>query len=415
MDNKEKEIMEEQQKIENLKIKNREYNKNYCDKNREKIKIKNRINQRNYRRRMLGQLNDATDTGEYLEVKIKKEVVPKTPTKYSLNNAKNQKYINTVIVPYYIKHNLPRGADENNTAKYILYFKRVDKLYNLQNPLKYYIMLKNVYRNTANEDEENYIKDYMKFLDKDNIQNFILFMKENYNNTNTLKTSLLPYVILTSYYTEFYDSYQILANLSAECGFVYENIRDENSVSIEDNKKIIDFHPTAIIDKLSTIKDLKEQLIFSLYTLHTPRRLEYGSVIYTDSNDILNLNDKNYLISMSGYYIFVFNQYKNKAVFGKQLVICCPILVSILDKYIQENKIEYNDPLFNELNFGITLTTVFSKIYNVDDLSLRWVRISYSTYLNSIKISIADKKKRCIEMGHSVSTNSQYNKMFVDD
>ena len=405
----------EQEKMENAKIKNREYNKKYCDKNRELIKVKNRINQRNYRRRMLGKLNDANDTGEYYDVKEKKEVVPKEPTKYTFDSCKSKNYVSTVITPYYIKHNLPRGADENNADKYCMYFGRVDKLYNLENPLKYYIMLKNVYLNKCNEDEEDYIKNYIKFLDKDNIDNFVSFMKSTYKNTNSLKTTLLPFIIITSYYEEFYDSYQILANLSAECAFIYDNIRDDNSLTNQEEAKIIDFEPNAIIDKLSTIKGVKDQLIFSLYTLHTPRRLEYGNVIYTESNDIININEGNHLINMSGYYIFVFNEYKSYKSYGKQLVIACPILVSILDRYIEEYNINFNDLLFTGDNFSRTFINVFSKIYNVPDLSLRWIRMSYATYLDNIKISIKDKRKKMEEMGHNSHQHYQYVKNFIEE
>jgi len=96
-----------------------------------------------------------------------------------------------------------------------------------------------------------------------------------YLNINKRKAYITPFVVLCSIITQLHNSYEILTSYMQSLIKESENKRNDYDISFEDSKKIIDFQPVEILD---SIEDITQKLIFSIYTLILPRRLQVSNV-----------------------------------------------------------------------------------------------------------------------------------------
>jgi hypothetical protein len=128
-------------------------------------------------------------------------------------------------------------------------------------------------------------------------------------------------------------------------------------------------------------------------------------------------NDTNYLIMKRKQPDrFVWNNYKTSNTFGRVEVEVPAELKSLLLTYIKEHKIKTHQAILNykKANFVRIVTNVFNKIYEDANITVRWVRISYATYLNNLNISNNERQKIAIQMGHGVVQSSKYRKVLSD-
>ena len=94
-------------------------------------------------------------------------------------------------------------------------------------------------------------------------------------------------------------------------------------------------------------------------------------------------------------------------------------LNKIIEKYIFVNGLQNNDYLFsllrnkkeviNETNFSSKVGNVFKKIYNVP-ITIRYLRISWSSYLHSQNLSVELLEMYTEIMAHSLHESSLYKK-----
>jgi len=264
-----------------------------------------------------------------------------------------------------------------------------------------------------------YIKNEMIFISEKNILSFANKIRSKYPNNNSFKTYILPFVNILARLTEGYNKqYQILTKIASDSNDEYVKIRNDNEITETDAKKLIDFNPDKIKEKLNGIDDINEKFLFSLYALLIPRRLEWASVkIMNDDNDkdnILIIDDKNPR--------FIFNNYKTASSFGKQEVANLPNdFIIILNEYIKYNDLKNGDYIFKSSKtdkhitqgtFSEKLSYIFSKVYK-NNVSLRFIRMSFATYKNSLNLSNNEINDIAESMGHSIEVHSQYIKKFI--
>ena len=283
-------------------------------------------------------------------------------------------------------------------------------------------ILNRIFTGKYDEYDEDYTKKNTKYLLENNLMLFIDFMKTKYTNVSTLKAYMTPFVAICSYFEELETSYQVLARLVTDLNEIYENQRDNNEITIDDAKKLFDFNPDVINANIDKITNINDKLIYSLYTLIPPRRLEYGTVLIVDSIEdtkqgnflIIDKNDKYNLK-------FIFNDFKSVKSFGSQTIESLPCkLVDIIYEYFVDNGKCVGNYLFSKKNntaisnkcFGVRIGVVFNKIYNTE-ITLRYIRMSYSIYINSLGLTNNQLKNKADLMCHSVRVNSQYNKKKV--
>tara|TARA_Y100000385_G_scaffold131225_1_gene136545 strand:+ start:167 stop:1228 length:1062 start_codon:yes stop_codon:yes gene_type:complete len=282
-------------------------------------------------------------------------------------------------------------------------------------------ILRRLFTDTAtmhNTDIDN-IKRWLQYVNL----SFPKHMKEKYPNENSLKVYLTPYTkmlaILSTIDESFKKKHEFYSKYIMDLHQKYEYERDNNEVSDEDANKIIrDFSTETIMSHLEKLGSNEEKLVFGLYTLLPPRRLEYcGVTLITEGVKYKMRNDTNYLVMKKKQPDrFVWNNYKTSNTFGRVEVEVPADLKSLLLTYIKENKIKTHQAIleYKKANFVRIVTNIFNKVYEDANITVRWIRISYATYLNSLNISNNERQKVAIQMGHGVIQSSKYRKVLSD-
>jgi hypothetical protein len=310
---------------------------------------------------------------------------------------------------------------ENTREQYIKIITRNHIIFATQANVDLGDILERLFTDTAtmhNTDIDK-IKRYLQYVNL----SFPKHMREKYPNENSLKVYLTAYTKMLSILSTIDDSFkkkhEFYSKYIMDLHQKYEFERDNNEVSDEDANKIIrDFSTETIMSHLEKLGSNEEKLIFGLYTLLPPRRLEYcGVVLITQGVKYKMRNDTNYLIMKKKQPDrFVWNNYKTSNTFGRVEVQVPAELKSLLLTYIKENKLKTQQAILNykKANFVRIVTNIFNKVYEDANITVRWIRISYATYLNNLNISNNERQKIAIQMGHGVVQSSKYRKVLSD-
>ena len=351
-------------------------------------------------------------------IKEPKKVLIVKPPKKNIGRPKN----NTILVPIHKKY--PDMELEDITiAKYIRMLDSIHYMMtNKQLGEKTKLQLNNIFRKIT----PNYpvvIEIDMKYL-KNDIENVIIKLRAKYDNDNTFKTYISTLMALTSRIKAFKNIYETLYPINAKLKKDYEVDRDNNDIDEKDAGKIISYNNEDIMTNLDKINNLYDRVVYAIHMLVIPRRLENRFLKITYETDIDKLTDKNnYIIIDNNEPIkLVYNNYKTKKTYNQQTVDIPPLLKKILKDYIIDYDIKESHYLFGlkkdkklleaQSSYSNRIKRVFKKIYN-EDISNKWLRVSYSTHMNKQILSNNDKKDLSEALGHSLTTNQQYNKLFI--
>ena len=272
--------------------------------------------------------------------------------------------------------------------------------------------ISNILLDTYNIKDIEYVIKNFNYLEN---KKLIIYLYNKYENINTIKSYLIPFTVLCSK-IDYYNENNVHKNLIEHIEKInktYDDDRDNNSINIEDkNKLIINYNKEELQKQLNILNNIEEKLIFALYTFIPPRRLEYSNMII-EENDINLDNNYNYIIIDNNNPIkFVFNNYKTNKVFGKQIYYIDDNIKNLINEHILINNKKNNDLLFNykSNNFGKKLTNIFKKVYS-ENITVRWLRISYTSYIRKQNLTNNELKVISEKMAHSLETNSKYNKI----
>jgi len=334
------------------------------------------------------------------------------------NNIIDENVIIADAIPYYISNNIVKGISIQNIPKYSKIISNIH-LGISKSQIDVSIINK-VLSGTYDKNDEDYIIKTMTYLQENDIKIFIEYLETTYPNNNTRRSYISPFVVLSSYLEPLNKAYQTLTKYMKKLINIYEDGRDENKVSYDESKRLLEFSPEEINKKLDRISSINDKMLFSIYTLITPRRLEWANVKITNTDDGIN----NILIldyANKENTTFIFNKYKTHKSFGKQILENLPDkFIKILYDYLKTNDKKENDLLFTNKNnkhitenvFGCNLSLLFGKVYK-SNITLRFIRMSYATYHSSFKLSNKDIKVIATAMGHSIRTHTQYVKKFI--
>ena len=307
---------------------------------------------------------------------------------------------------------------ENTREQYIRIIIRNHILFATQANTDLEDILRRLFTDTAalHSNDLTLIKRYLQYVNL----SFPKHMRDKYPNENSLKVYLTPYTkmlaILSTIDESFKKKHEFYSKYIMDLHKKYEFERDNNQVSDEDADKIIrDFNTSTILSNMKKLETTEEKLIYGLYTLLPPRRLEYAGVVITiDGLKHKMREDTNYLIMKKRIPDrFVWNFYKTSNTFGRVEVEIPEELKSLLLSYIKENNLKTHDTIldYKKSNFVRIITNIFNKVYEDANITVRWVRISYATHLNSLNISNNEREKIAIKMGHGVVQSSKYRKV----
>mgnify|MGYP006078972375 FL=1 len=321
------------------------------------------------------------------------------------------------ILEKYEKKKKKINIKKNNTnlknttiENYITKIKYIH--YNICNKKINIKKISNILLDAYNIKDIEYVIKNFNYLEN---KKLITYLYNKYENINTIKSYLIPFTVLCSkidYYNENNVHKNLIENIE-KINKTYEEDRDNNSINIEDkNKLIINYDKEELQKQLKTLNNIEEQLIFALYTFIPPRRLEYSNMII-EENDINLDNNYNYIIIDNNNPIkLVFNNYKTNKVFGKQIYYVDDDIKNLINEHILINNKKTNDLLFNykSNNFGKKLTNIFKKVYS-ENITVRWLRMSYTSYIRKQNLTNNELKIVSEKMAHSLETNSKYNKI----
>jgi hypothetical protein len=280
-------------------------------------------------------------------------------------------------------------------------------------------ILLNILNNDYNENDISYIIKELYYLENNILINYLF---DKYNNKTTIKTYLIPFSVICSY-IEYYKKkniYNEIAKYIIKIGKEYEYERDNNSIKkTEINKIINNYNEDILLNNIEKLTNIEDKIIYGLYTLIPPRRLEYSNMIILLENNELELSeDHNYLICDLNYNpkYFIFKNYKTSNVFGEQKILIPNTLSNLIGEYLlkknKKDEEKFLDKTSNTL--GKNITKIFSSIYN-EKITLRWLRISYATYIRKKNLTNNELKEISEKMAHSLHTNSRYNKIKMDE
>ena len=269
--------------------------------------------------------------------------------------------------------------------------------------------------------DENLIIDNMDYLN--DIEATISTIRSNYNNNNSFKSYVNVLTVITSHLPLYKDTYQILTKLNINLNKAIQDIREENKLEDYEKDKIIDLDRDVILKKLDLLPNIKDKLIFAVYTLQPARRLEWRFVVLTTETDEKELEDPdlNFLsISPKGKKV-IFNNYKTDIKYGQQsFKLTDTELNKIIDSYIKLRKLKEGDYLFSletdkqrpisQPNFSKKIEEVFYKVYK-EPISDRYLRMSWISGLMKTNPTKKEMKELARLMAHSTDEQSKYNKI----
>ena len=282
--------------------------------------------------------------------------------------------------------------------------------------------IKKMLNDNANINEPLILNE-MTYINGD-IEPTITLLRDHYKNDNTFKAYINVLTVITGHLKSINEStYQTLTKTNIYINNKVQDRREDNEIEEGDEEKIIDLEKPIILKNLHQLKNINDMLIYGLYCLFPCRRLEWRNVILTTETDYKRLESKcdNYLIISTYPKQIVFNDYKTYKTYGQQIFdIDDDDLNNIIDSYIKLNDLKPNDYLFhlqrdkreviNEPTFSQKISNVFKKVYGVP-ISIRYIRMSWSTYINSQNISIKKKKILIEMMAHSYAESQKYFKL----
>ncbi len=268
---------------------------------------------------------------------------------------------------------------------------------------------------------ETYIIDNMDYL-KD-IEPTIHTLRSNYPNDNSFKSYLNILTVITSHLPSLKDNYQALTKLNINVNKAVQDLRDENKLEDYEKDKIIDLDRNIILKNLNLLSNIKDKLIFAIYTLHPARRLDWRHVVLTTETDKKELEDDdlNFLSITPKEKKVIFNNYKTDIKYGQQVFkLTDPELNKIIDSYITMKKLKEGDYLFSletdkqrpisQPNFSKKIEEVFYKVYK-EPISVRCLRMSHISALMKTNPTNKEMKELAKQMAHSKDEQSRYNKI----
>ncbi len=289
---------------------------------------------------------------------------------------------------------------ESTIKNYMNGLNHIVKLYNFEMPNDVEKEVEKLLKNEKGK-KLKIIKNYFQFLENDPKD----VLKRINEQTRVQPASLIKAATtFASRLAPFKNAYNIFSEANVMEIYKSQEKRDENEVKEDDKEKIIDLSYQTAKDNLLKLED-DEKLIYALYTLNPPRRLMDYHLLGKKGSANFLIKDANGKVKS-----FHFGKYKTKKYYGNQEVEIHPELAYVIEEYMQTHD------SFPKIT-NATVNKVFKKLYDIDKISINFIRISYLTGLNKngelSKMTEKERKELARKMGHTRKQQNEYIKQVV--
>jgi hypothetical protein len=250
----------------NYRIRKTQNDPEYREKLREYMKNYNEKKKNKYTSIKKKQLEEAPPK-TILIPSIKDDIIRNKRTR------KGQKEIAEIIPAYQTR----KTELKKNTLK--SYMSKANIVHRLFTGKNLTPQLEDELLNLFNDEEfdDSYIIDSMDYLN--DIEPTIHTLRADYPNDNSFKSYLNVLTVITSHLPSLKDNYQTLTKLNINVNKAVQDLRDENRLEEYEKVKIIDLDRNLILKILNLLTDIKDKLIFAVYTLQPARRLDWRYVV----------------------------------------------------------------------------------------------------------------------------------------
>jgi hypothetical protein len=288
---------------------------------------------------------------------------------------------------------------ESTINSYLSSLRVIVRLYDID---VVFIVLTNVKLMLEQEKYDNkMLVKYFKFIEND--PSLLLTKIRAYDKSCS---NLIKFVAVLSSRINMKNTYALFSKNNIDEIIKYKKQRDDNFLN--DDDIIIDMAPNTYQDNVKKLINSNDILVYSLYRLLPPRRLDYSKMIIHYNDDIDN-NTKN-IINIKNK-TFIFNKYKTSKTYKKQIININDELFNIIIEWIKENNNPKSFPLIDTK----TINKVFKQTNGIDNISVDIIRHSYLAYLNDShlvnKMSETERKEIARLMAHSREEQNIYIKV----
>ncbi len=364
----------------------------WCDRYKTKIitNLKNhyRKNKKCYNTKVY-EINDilTDDISRIYNVNILKKYIEQLRNKINEKNIINNKIYTEIDmkiknIPNTIFNKLVKNKSSRNT-----YVSRLNGLKNSD------------ISNLLLTRDRNEIRDYIldNYKAPENMFNMLgVVIKSKYNS----KTK--TYIFYSKLHTKSMKEYEKRLNTLTEK-------EEKNWIDLKDIEKTFNdlYNKT---DK--TRKELRDAIIFGLYSSIEPRRNDYRimKVIENPKTDYNKL-DKSYNYYDKYNHTFIFNEYKTKNKYNKQIIeLKNKHLYSLLDLYLKKNQEFLLDKQFlTSGGYTKFINRIFNKYFKKPNIGTTLLRKIYITSkYGKFKDYDNERSQTARNMGHSVKTSNKY-------
>jgi hypothetical protein len=210
----------------------------------------------------------------------------------------------------------------------------------------------------------------------------------------TLRDAKLPTPDLyTSEFNKYAQEQQVMTEAQTKTEVQCKNWKDWNSVA-----------------SLKSKFDLnsRDYLIYALYTMNPPTRLDYTPMKWVGGNRL----DKtiNYIIThRDGTHTFVINQYKTAKTYGQIKFKATPELDEVLNNW--RGMHQSDEFLLMSDREAISPNALGQAITRIFGCSLNILRHAYISHVRDGELSYNEKKELASKMGHSPEMQELYRKI----
>ncbi len=197
-----------------------------------------------------------------------------------------------------------------------------------------------------------------------------------------------------------------------------KHMEDNNIPSKKQERNMIDWKQVlAVRDRL--LYACPEHLLLSIYTYVPPRRqLDYTHMrVYNDAKEVPKLDHNHFHTYSNKYktaYMFI-NEFKNakffKSFFNKEIPV---ELVKILKKSLELTPriylfVDSDGKAYSTANaFQKYSNGILKRVFDKPEMCVNVLRHSYSTHMSQQYVTVGERQRSAIKMGHSLKKTLEY-------